>query len=155
MVTIFTGKINSGKTRALRIHFEAERKGDGFFCIKRVEDEIHVGYDLLLIAENTTVPFIRKKDCARSESSFTIGDWALLTDGFETAEAKLECCIAQGIEPVYIDELGILETRGQCFFNKAKEVLQNKLALVTAVRESCLKEIIAVLEIDAYIIKQV
>ncbi len=155
MVTLYTGEINSGKTQAMRGHYMRYGKGDGFFCIKHFENGSHTGYDLELIAEKKAVPFIRTEEQPGEKIQYRLGKYIFLKNGFEKAQKKLFECRVQALQPVYIDELGILESRKECFYQKTKELLEQDAHVITAVRSSLLKEIIAVFSITEYTILQV
>lgn len=157
MTLIFTGEINSGKTTSMRRYYAEQKAGDGVFCDKVFREEEHIGYNLFLMGTGETLPFIRKKESADPEQSviYTLGPYLFYSDSFKRAIFYLEQKREERVSPLYIDELGKLECRGEGFFSIASSILESGLNLVTSIRHSCQDELIRKLNISRDSLREV
>ncbi|MBN2279194.1 MAG: hypothetical protein JXQ65_01295 [Candidatus Marinimicrobia bacterium] len=136
MITIVTGKINSGKTRYLQNLYENTPKGDGFITLKHFEkdpiirDETFLGYNIFHLKTGTTVPFIRIRSHfpAGWNEIFKFGIYSFSREGFEFAKI-----IYQNIEeePFFIDEVGPLEIELNSGFYEIIKQNINKELIIT------------------------
>lgn len=156
-VTIITGKINSGKTGKMLELYSETLTGGGFLCIKRIEDDIHTGYDLVFLPEDISMPFIRKNQFFKKSDKtvFNTGDYFFLKNTFMYAEKIISRLVKQKTGPVYIDELGLLELEKKCFYKSALKVIKKNIPLITCVRKNCLSSIIDLFKLKEYEIIEV
>ena len=157
MVTIITGEINSGKTNKMRNLYSKTQSGDGFFCMKIIENNFHIGYDLVSISQNNSMPFIRKKQFLKKSDKiiFNIGDYYFSEKTFHKAEKIIIRLLKEKITPIYIDELGLLELQKKCFYNSVVKILKRDIPLIICVRKSCLLSIINLFNFNEYKIIEV
>jgi len=151
MITIITGKKNSGKTTYLKTHYKKTQKGDGFLSIKRFENDEFIGYDLLHLKTNELISFIRMKNILPNDwiEIFDIGIFSFSKEGFKFAKNILE---NTKDEPIFIDEIGpieILEQKG--FYNLLKQNLDKELYVT--VRELLYEEFLRTFDITKNINK--
>ena len=59
MITLITGHKDSGKTRFIESWYHQEQIGLGCFSRKVYLNDICIGYDLVLLPGECTIPFIR------------------------------------------------------------------------------------------------
>jgi nucleoside-triphosphatase THEP1 len=157
LITIITGEINSGKTNKMRDLYSKTQSGDGFLCMKTIKNNIHMGYDLVPISQNNSMPFIRKKQFLKKSDKiiFHIGDYYFFEKAFYEAEEIIIRLLKEKIDPIYIDELGLLELQKKCFYNSIVKILKHNIPLILCVRKSCLQSIINLFNFSKYKIIEV
>lgn len=151
MITIVTGKINSGKTTYLKNNYEKTQKGDGFLSVKFFAKDNFIGYNLLHLKSGKESPFIRKKTAIPSEwiEIFAMGQFSFSQEGFRFAEKIMKNCTD---EPVYLDEIGPLEILHKKGFHEILKTQLNK-NLFISVRESLYEKLLENFNINAKIKK--
>lgn len=137
--------------------YSENQTGDGFLCKKTFKNNTHIGYDLVSISDNNSVPFIRKKQFLENsdEVIFNIGNYSFLEKTFYEAQEKLTRLLKEKISPIYIDELGLLELQKKCFYTSVLGITKHNIPLITCVRKSCLQQIIALFNFGEYRIIEV
>lgn len=143
MITLVTGEKNVGKSTYLYEWFRKEPVGCGVISIKEYDNDIHVGYDLLLLPIYTRIQL-----CTLIPPSYTPhrkdliqGRFIFKKEAFDTAiDYILENLPPIG-EPIWIDEVGILESEGKGFMPIIAKISNLGYDLRIGVRLSCLKKI--------------
>lgn len=144
MDTIITGEINSGKTTTMKRIYNESQRGDGFICQKSYCDSIFTGYDLIRLSDGFTLAFIRLKGEYNShmQTIFSTGKYIFLKESFNRVLELIEDMMDSGIDPIYIDELGPLELKKECFYQTILDIKSRGFSLVTCVRHNSLEAII-------------
>ena len=140
MINIIIGKKNSGKTTYLKNHYEKSQKGDGFLCIKHFENEEFTGYDILHLKTSEQISFIRIKDNLPKNWTeiYKIGIFSFSKEGFEFAKNILD---NTKNEPIFIDEIGLLEIiHKKGFYDLLKQNLDKEIYIT--VRDSLYKDLL-------------
>jgi len=144
MITIVTGKINEGKTTALRALYHENKKGDGFISIKKMDgNKVHsftatrlssFEQKLLLLHENYF-----------SESfviAGKVGPYFINLFTLSWIEKTIEQLIKERVEPIYLDEIGAFELRGYGYDRIFRLMIESNLDLVISTRVDSLEQVI-------------
>lgn len=151
MVTIVTGKINSGKTTKMLNCYEATHKGDGFVAIKIMQGNSVFGYDLKHLCGKTYHWMIHQNHYqGQFEDEATFGPYHINLATLAIVSGIVKDLVTRRISPIYIDEVGVLELNGGGFHNLISEVLAARLDLVLAIREDLVKPFLAHFQIKDY-----
>lgn len=154
MVRFVTGPINSGKTTAVRRLYEKDKQGDGFVALKNMDGTHVVDFRAMRLSTgDTRVLLARETDLPdQCDVSDVIGPYHMLKDTKIWMETTIRSLIDDGVEPIYFDEIGLLETRGEGFSDLLSEVLTRESDMVLSVRDSLLAAIIDRYHIENYVI---
>jgi nucleoside-triphosphatase len=145
MIFILTGPVHSGKTSLLK-KVVRELKGqeyriDGFLSETVSEKGEIVGYNLLGLKEEKSIPLIRRTGEKEWQK---VGSYFFIPQGLEEAEK----IILRGKEAdiFVIDEVGPLELSGKGFWPALKQVVFQPLnSYVFIVRKNIIKDFLAML----------
>lgn len=158
MITIITGKINTGKTTKIKHFYETTLKGDGILSRKiMLEDRVY-GFNGIRLSTNFEFLLMihdqfssNKKDVDDIfEFAYDIGPYHILKNGLEYIDQAYQEIISNHISPVYFDEVGVLEVQGLGFADYIKQALQHNLDIVMTVREDLVSSIIQTFHINKY-----
>lgn len=126
MVIILTGPVNSGKTTLLRRAVEELRKQnfnlDGFLSDAVVHAKKKIGYNLLDLKMNRSIPFIRKsghKDWQK------VGPYFFIPEGLAWANQVIRR--SSEAEILIVDEIGPLELSGKGLWPVLEKVLSQRV----------------------------
>ncbi len=156
MVTIITGPLNSGKTTRVVEEYRNVARGDGFVSLKRMNGKVVEGFDLMRLSTGEKRPFIRRigSEPKNWVENCTLGPYTFSDDAVGWAAMQISGFISNGISPVYLDEVGIMELAGKCFYKIVKKIVNSGTNAYISVRDESLEAVIEKLEIDgAKIIK--
>lgn len=156
MLNIVTGKINSGKTTRLLNIYKTTGSGDGFISIKNMRGSLVHSYDILRLSNHYKRQFVvhdqfldRKLDIACQ-----IGPYMFLEDTLDYIYDEYRKMIKQGISPLYIDEIGMLELHDQAFHQIFKELLESHLTIYAVIRKDLIEDVLKKYSIKEYTIIQ-
>jgi len=144
MVTIVTGKIDSGKTTYLLRRYEAVPSGDGFLAEKRMEGKSICGFTLVRLSNKERLPWMIHQNFYRGEydDAERFGPYFFKRSTLKIVEASVDDMIARGVSPIYLDEVGVLELNGGGYDQAIKKILRARLSLCIATREDLAPKII-------------
>ncbi|GEM_PF-557177 len=151
MVHIVTGKINDRKTTRMIALYE-RLGGDGFVSLKTMKnDTVHsytaqrlsTGEQRLLIIRDAYMP----EDFNSKEN---IGPYHFEKNCVEWIESTLKTLVEERVEPLFLDEVGILEMHDQGFANTVKAMVDSGLDVCFAVRETLLPDFLKQYAITDY-----
>lgn len=151
MVKIVTGKINSFKTTRLEAYFQKNKVGDGFIAKKVMKDNLVLRYDLVRLSDQLQIPYIVRESLLRDEKViYKIGPYCFLESAFNFVESEVKRFIREGISPVYLDEISLLELDDLGYHSILKELLAENIDLVLVIREDLLEKVLAKYEITEF-----
>jgi nucleoside-triphosphatase THEP1 len=153
MVYIVAGGIDEGKTQHMIDLYHKKEQGDGFISRKIfVDGNGFIGYELVRLGTGEKLPLAYKSEHVPGDwdEIYRFGPFSFSKKAFAFAERIIAEIIDKGIEPVFIDEIGPLELRGQGFCNVLKNVLKTQRDVFLAVRNHCVKEVIEKFAIQNY-----
>ena len=154
MVTFVTGKMNSGKTTKLYELYQETLEGDGFLAIKHMIDSTVAEYDAKRLSADEMFPYVVRDvyDDGSKPILCQIGPYRLYEDAVRKMEKELRRLIDYSIQPIYLDEIGVLELEGKCFATVLQEMVDSKLDLVLTVRRDLLERVVERFHIKEYTI---
>lgn len=152
MINIITGKINSYKTTRIKKIFNEDKLGDGFISVKTMKDDKVLYYELEHL--KTGVKKISIIHTRHYPNHFTnydqIGPYVFDLDYLKEVEQAIEEMIEQKIEPLFLDEIGLLEVNKKYFYAILKKIKDSDLEAYITVRDSLLTSLIDVLKLKDY-----
>jgi nucleoside-triphosphatase THEP1 len=145
MNIIYTGKINEGKTTALKNHYEKNRLGDGFISVKKmIHDRVHSYISIRLSTNEEKVILVHEQFFSRDFLvAGKIGPYIINLLTLQSIEKSIKKMIANQEEPIYLDEIGVLELKGYGYDYIFKKMVSSKLSFIISVREDLVDEVIS------------
>lgn len=142
MITLVTGLKNAGKSSYLYNWFCREPAGCGVLSIKRFEGKIHNGYDLLFLPIGKKVNLCTQIDKSYShcQGELIQGNYMFDQVAFDQAYQFIQESTHYKKEPIWLDEIGILEINGKGFWPIIKMIQSIDVELRLGVRLSCVYE---------------
>lgn len=151
MVKIVTGKINSLKTTRMESLYQKSMIGDGFIARKVMKDNLVIRYDLIRLSDQKKFPYIIRDSYIGSEEVlFKMGPYCFLTSAFALVESEVQRFIKEGVSPIYLDEISLLELKDLGYHRILKDLLDKKIDLVLVIREDLLERVLQKYKIDEY-----
>lgn len=143
MITFITGLKNSGKSTYLYEWFKKEPIGSGVISIKRYVENIHIGYDLLLLPSCKQIQLctlLSPTHITQAEDLIQ-GKFIFEKGIFEKSSQYISENLPQKGKPIWIDEIGLLEVEGKGFMPILKEISSLEYDMRIGVRLSCVYQI--------------
>ncbi len=139
---ITTGNMGEGKTAWLvRLSSLLKEKGvrrGGILALRVMEGGETTGYDIADIRNGTRTPFL----VHTGQPVKGVERFRLIEEGQQAGERALDPAQATAGEVLFVDEVGVLELRGEGWSRRVRELLdQPRLTLVIAVRRSLVEEV--------------
>ncbi len=142
MIHIVTGRIDSGKTtRMLTLH--EQLGGDGFVSIKHMGADGPLRYECqrLSSGERFTLA-VRTASNEPSPAASTLGPYRFFLEATKRVENVMSALVERRIEPLFLDEVGPLELRGDGFDAVVSLLVDSCLDVYLSVRQSALEQVI-------------
>ena len=152
MITFVTGKINSGKTTKMVEMYEQTQKGDGFIAFKVMDKSIVHHYLSRQLSSNETTPYVIREqfDDGSKKILCQIGPYRFYEETIRRIEREIRRMIDYSIEPIYLDEIGMLELQGNGFHDIFKEMVESGLNCVVSARHDLVPSIVEKFHIKEY-----
>jgi nucleoside-triphosphatase THEP1 len=149
---ILTGPVHSGKTTYLKTIIpelrEKKLQIGGYLSEAIWKNESLVGYDLIDLIENRHLPFIRKQGLQEWQR---IGPYYFLPETLDIAKTII--CQCKSSDLCIVDEVGPLELKGEGVWPALKDALEiPEQEILIVVRESILKDFIAKIQTDDFVV---
>jgi nucleoside-triphosphatase THEP1 len=143
MITIVTGKINEGKTTKLKLMYHEDKKGDGFIAVKKMDGiNIHSFLATKLSTKEQKVLMLHKNYYSESFiSAGKIGPYLINLFTLSWVEKSIEKMIKKKVEPIYLDEIGVLELDGYGYDRILRKLIESNLDLVITMRSDLVEKI--------------
>lgn len=156
MVTIITGKINSGKSTTIKKLYQKQLKGDGFYSKKiMIDDKVH-SYNIVLLSDNSEKLFVIRDEFYNvGKIACEVGPYLFFKDTLTYIENTITKLIETNNTPIYLDEIGQLELYDQCFHDIFKYALSKNVDCVITVRKDLVDKVIRKYKIKDFNIKEV
>jgi nucleoside-triphosphatase THEP1 len=157
MVYIVAGGIDEGKTEKMDALYQERKQGDGFLSKKIFVDKDFVGYEIVRLSSGENMPLAYKSDHVPGDwdEMHRFGPFSFSKRAFAFARQIIDEIIDKGIEPVFIDEIGPLELRGEGFCEILQEVLNTGKDVYISVRSRCVEDVIEKFNIQRRVIMAV
>ncbi len=142
MVTIVTGKMNEGKTTAMRALHD-RWGGDGFVSLKRMDGDKVLRFDAMRLADQTqkTLAIHVEHDTIGFSLGARLGPYRFSEATWRWINEQIDVMIDDGITPIYLDEIGMLELNGEGFHQALVKLVKAHHPLVFSVREDLLADV--------------
>ncbi len=154
MVNIITGKINSGKTTKIIELYHELNKGNGIVSKKYMIGKDVYGFNAVQLSDNLEYPFMIHKKQIKSEllSSFiyNIGPYYVFDEAISKIEYFFNNLIKNKVQPIYFDEVGMLELEERGFYKLIKLAISSDLDIYMTAREDLVDRIIKKFEVKKY-----
>lgn len=157
MIHIVTGRINSGKSTTICDIYNKNKVGDGFVSVKRMHyDKVH-GYDIVRLSTRDTKLLVVRDEYKTKDYDIAcqIGPYQFLTSTLSYINTEITSMLEQGIEPIYLDEIGQLELNNQCFHSIFETIVQAKVNCYITVRTQLVQDVISKYQLHDYDIIEV
>ncbi|MFU8785859.1 MAG: nucleoside-triphosphatase [Candidatus Izemoplasmataceae bacterium] len=152
MVTIITGTINGYKTTKMHELYHLNKFGDGFLSIKKmIDDHVH-SYNIMKLSTKETRLFIKHEQFFNNDFkiAFKLGPYLFNQEVFIWVHDEINHFIKNNVEPIYLDEIGLLELDNKGFHQTVLALITSNLNCVITVRKNLLKDIINHYNIEAF-----
>lgn len=152
MVTIVTGKINSGKTTRLKELYHSLNKGNGIVAVKEmIGSDVH-GFHGHVLKSGFEFPYMIHENYKRQDSGFidSIGPYYIYKQAQYFIDNFFEIEISNRISPLFFDEVGKLEMNGGGYDLSIQLALQAKIDLYISVREDLIADVLKHYSIKEY-----
>ena len=152
MLNIVTGKINSGKTTRMIELYKCHPSGDGFVSSKNMRGNMVHSYDILHLKTNEKRLFVIHQEFVKEMPKIAcqIGPYLFLQETLDFIYDAYRNMIKQGVAPLFIDEIGMLELHDQAFHDIFKELLESNSDIYAVIREDLIDDIIQKYSIKNY-----
>lgn len=152
MIHFVTGKINSGKTTRLVELYERNQLGDGFIAFKVMRGNIVERYDARQLSSQETFPYVVRDqfDTGSKPILCQIGPYRFYEAAIRHIECEIRRFIDYSIEPIYLDEIGMLEIQKQGFYTIFQEMVDSNLDCVVSARQDLIEKIVETFHIKQY-----
>ncbi len=144
MIIIVTGKMNEGKTTTLKQHYLKNKKGDGFISEKKmVEQRVHSFTSVKLSTQEQKLLMLHEFFYSENfVSAGKIGPYFINLFTLDWIEKSISKMIEAHIEPIYLDEIGVLELKGYGYDRILRKMIESGLDLIISVREDLVASVI-------------
>lgn len=152
MLNIVTGKINSGKTTRLLNIYKTNGSGDGFISVKNMKGSMVHSYDIMRLSTKEATQFVVHEQFMDQELDVAcqIGPYLFLQDTLNYIYDEYRKLIKQGISPLYIDEIGMLELHDQAFHQIFKELIESNLTVYAVIREDLIEDVLKKYNVNTF-----
>lgn len=152
MITIIAGQLNEGKTSTLLKMYNTSKQGDGFACIKVIENNLHTKYNFYRLSNHEEIPFMVKLEYLNDKTYYnqTFKNYAYCDKALNKVKDVIEELIKNKIEPIYLDEVGLLEITGFGHDETLRLLLDSHLDIIITVRDKFIDKVISNYHLNNY-----
>ncbi|MGS0972274.1 MAG: nucleoside-triphosphatase [Candidatus Izemoplasmataceae bacterium] len=152
MINIITGKINSYKTTRIKKIYDEDKLGDGFISVKTMKEDKVLYYEFEhLKTGSKRISIIHTNHYPNQFTKYDqVGPYVFDLDYLKEVEQEIEQMIAQRVEPIFIDEIGLLEINKKYFYTILKKIVDSELEAYITVRNTLITSVIDVLKLKDY-----
>lgn len=127
--------------------YKQVKRGDGFISQKIFTDKNpgdFTGYEIVRLATGERKELARKTEHlpVRWDEVFCCGPYHFSKAGVDFARDIIDDIIANGIGPIFIDEIGPLELAGKGFAPILKKALETGKDIYVSIRIHCVEDVI-------------
>jgi len=146
MIKIVTGNINDYKTTKIIEIFNTSQKGDGFVSLKIMRDHKVHSYEAMRLQTGEKKQLAMHQDYFNNDFNIgsKVGPYIFNKKTMSWIEDEMDELIKMHIEPLYFDEIGMLELGGSGFHQMFRKMIKSNLDLVVVVRRDLVEKVIRV-----------
>ncbi len=152
MVKIVTGKINSYKTTKLKKIYQQNQIGDGLIAKKTMRGDLVYGYTLVRLSNGKETPFIIRDIYYKNDKEiiYKLGPYLFYKEAFNYIDELVEKWIKETTNPIFLDEISILELQEKGYYHTLEKLLQENIDLYLVVRSDLIKKVVDKFNIKEY-----
>jgi nucleoside-triphosphatase THEP1 len=152
MITIVTGNINSGKTTKMIHLYEKDLRGGGIVSTKNMHGSLVHSYEAMNLINKENRPLMLHQQFADFpiDNKKMIGPYIINQATIKWIENVIIKLINEKMQPLYIDEIGMLELSGDGFHELLLIMLKSRLDIVMSIRSDLLNKVIEHYNIKDY-----
>lgn len=152
MINIITGKINSYKTTRIKKIYDEDKLGDGFISVKTMKEDKVLYYELEHLKTGAKrISIIHTGHYPNQFINYDqVGPYVFDLDYLKEVEQEIEEMIKKRVEPIYLDEIGLLEINKKYFYAILKKIVDSELEAYITVRNTLIASVIDVLKLKDY-----
>jgi nucleoside-triphosphatase THEP1 len=154
MLKIVTGSIASGKTSKLLELYDRDPTGDGFVAIKKMRGEKVSGYDAMRLKTKEQFSLVVRDEFLQEPMAIEaqIGPYLFDRSAMEKIYETFDELIRNRVQPLYFDEVGLLEIEGKGFDSLIKKLVASGLDLILVVRQELVPAFLKRYQVKEYLI---
>ena len=154
MLKIVTGSIASGKTSKLLELYDRDPAGDGFVAIKKMRGEKVSGYDAMRLKTKEQFSLVVRDEFLQEPMAIEaqIGPYLFDRSAMEKIYETFDELIRNRVQPLYFDEVGLLEIEGKGFDSLIKKLVASGLDLILVVRQELVPAFLKRYQVKEYLI---
>jgi len=151
MVYLVTGRINSGKTTKMMQLYD-EFQGDGFVAAKAMDRSSVVKFEAVRLSTKESILLAMSKPYFHGEFPIAceIGPYVFNLHAIEKIENDIQIMIKNHVNPLFLDEVGLLEITDRCFAPIILKMLQSRLDCYFSLREDLMMSFVDHFKIGEY-----
>lgn len=152
MVHFISGKMNDGKTTSLISTYRESGVGEGFALIKVMKDsKVHSYIARKLSSDEERLFIIRDSWLAEDfDQVCKIGPYCFSKSTLRWIESTIKEAVREGVSPIYLDEVGVLELQGEGYSDLIKFLVKERIDLYLTIRDDLLKKVMTYFDIVDY-----
>lgn len=154
MIKIITGKMNSAKTSRMQAYYDEYPQGDGFVSLKIMRGDKVYGYSALKLSSKEEFPLVVRDEFLQEPFPICcqIGPYLFNQNTVSFIYREFDAMIKKRIEPLFLDEVGLLEIEGKGFDLLVKRLVDSGLDVVFSIREDLVTPFLNKYHIQAFTI---
>jgi len=132
--------------------YEKTRKGDGFVSVKRMEKDKVYGYEAMKLSTGERYPLVIRDIYAPDDwpEACRIGPYLFHSGTIDKVHEEIGEMIRDGIEPIYLDEIGPMELAGLVFDKTAGQMVDSGLDVIFAIRNESVEPLMERYNVSKY-----
>ncbi len=152
MINIVTGKINSGKTTRMQKLYQANKQGDGIIFIKEMHQNHPKRYQAKRLKTGEKFEIILRDSYQPEDykTAFQIGPYGFNQSGVDRIETLIKQWLSDDTNPIFFDEVGILEVQKEGFYPLIKQLVKSDKTLYISLRKNLLDAFLKTFKITNY-----
>ncbi|MBN2696833.1 MAG: hypothetical protein JXR38_04770 [Bacilli bacterium] len=152
MVRIVTGKMNSRKTQRMQMLYENHPSGDGFVALKMMlKDKVH-SYQALRLSTGEKFPLVVRDEFVYESFPIgcQIGPYLFNQKTIDFIQKEMLELIKNKVQPLFLDEVGLLEIEGKCFDPIVRKMIDSRLDVCFSIREDLIEPFVKKYGVEKY-----
>ena len=152
MVHFIAGKMNDGKTTRLVAAYRKSGIGEGFALIKVMKESKVHSYIARKLSSNEERRLILRDSWLPEDfdQACKIGPYCFSSSTLHWIEVTIKEAVREGVSPIYLDEVGVLELQGKGYSELIKFLVKADTDLFLTIREDLLEKVVTYFDIVDY-----
>ena len=118
--------------------------GDGFIAKKTMKNDLVYGYTLIRLSDGKEIPFIIRDIYHNNNKKilYQLGPYLFYKDAFSYIYKVVNDWIKNDVNPIFLDEISILELQEKGYYEALKKLLICNKDLYLVVRSDLIKKVV-------------